>query len=185
MQALNLKDSAEDTVQIAGAGPAGLAAAIILAHLDSGGAAGVIKEMPEEMRMELVFRLATLERVSPLIIRELDQALQTEFQSSGAISGSKMGGVVQAAQIMGSLDRQTESSILTELDDLNPDLANEIRTLRFTFEDVLKIDDHGLQMVLKEVNQEDLLIAMKTASGNLKDKIFGRSEEHTSELQSH
>lgn len=155
-------------------------AAIILAHMDPGGAAGVIKELPEEMRMELVFRLATLERVSPLIIRELDQALQTEFQSSGAISGSKMGGVVQAAHIMGSLDRQAESSILTELDDVNPDLANEIRNLRFTFEDVLKIDDHGLQMVLKEINQEDLLIALKTASGNLKDKIFGNMSERAS-----
>ena len=88
--------------------------------------------------MEIIHRLATLERVSPQVIRELDEALQAEFRTSGAVSGSKLGGVASAAQVMGSLDRAAESSILTAMDEVDPDLANEIRNLRFTYEDLLK-----------------------------------------------
>lgn len=155
-------------------------AAIIMAHLEPAVASSVIKELPEENRTEIIHRLATLERVSPLIIRELDEALQAELRSSTAISGNKMGGVVNAAHIMGSLGRATESSILTELDEVDPDLANEIRNLRFTFEDVLKIDDAGLQLVLRDVAQEDLLLALKTGSDALKEKIFTNMSERAS-----
>ena len=119
-------------------------AAIILAHLDPPVASLTIRELPEENRMEIVHRLATLERVAPSVIRELDEALQSEFRTSGAVSGNKLGGVEIAAEVMGSLDRTTETSILTAMDEVDPDLANEIRNLRFTFEDILKIDDNGI-----------------------------------------
>ncbi len=157
-------------------------AAIIMAHLESQVSSATLREMPEESRMEILHRLSTLERVSPQVIRELDEALQSEFRSSGAVSGSKMGGVVQAAQIMGSLDRATETSILTAMDEVDPDMANEIRNLRFTFEDILKIDDNGLQLVLKEVNQEDLLVSLKTASEDLQNKIFANMSERAATM---
>ncbi len=157
-------------------------AAIVLAHLETSVAGATLREMPEESRMEIVYRLATLERVSPQVLRELDQALQSEFRSSGAVSGSKMGGLEAAAQIMGTIDRATESSILTAMDEVDPDLANEIRNLRFTFEDILKIDDHGVQMMLKEIRQEDLLVALKTASDELKEKIFSNMSERASTM---
>lgn len=157
-------------------------AAIVLAHLETAVAGATLREMPEEARMEIVFRLATLERVSPQVLRELDQALQSEFRTSGAVSGSQMGGVEAAAQIMGAIDRATESSILTAMDDVDPDLANEIRNLRFTYEDILKIDDHGVQMMLKEISQEDLLISLKTASDELKQKIFSNLSERASTM---
>ena len=135
-------------------------AAIILAHLDPPVASLTIRELPEENRMEIIHRLATLERVAPSVIRELDEALQAEFRTSGAVSGNKLGGVEIAAEVMGSLDRETETSILTAMDKVDLDLANEIRNLRFTFEDILKIDDNGIQMIMKEINQEDLLIGL-------------------------
>jgi flagellar motor switch protein FliG len=157
-------------------------AAIVLAHLETAVAGATLREMPEESRMEVVFRLATLERVSPQVLRELDQALQSEFRSSGAVSGSKMGGVEAASQIMGTIDRATESSILTAMDEVDPDLANEIRNLRFTYEDILKIDDHGVQLMLREISQEDLLISLKTASEELIDKIFSNMSERASTM---
>lgn len=157
-------------------------AAIVLAHLETSVAGATLREMPEDSRMEIVYRLATLERVSPQVLRELDQALQSEFRSSGAVSGSKMGGLEAAAQIMGTVDRATESSILTAMDEVDPDLANEIRNLRFTFEDILKIDDHGIQMMLKEIRQEDLLVSLKTASDELKEKIFSNMSERASTM---
>ncbi len=157
-------------------------AAIVLAHLDTGMAATTLREMPEESRMEIVYRLATLERVSPQVLRDLDEALQFEFRTSGAVSGSKMGGVESAAEIMGTIDRATETSILTAMDEVDPDLANDIRNLLFTYEDILKIDDHGVQMILKEISQEDLLISLKTASDELKDKIFSNMSERASTM---
>lgn len=157
-------------------------AAIVLAHLDTGMAATTLREMPEESRMEIVYRLATLERVSPQVLRDLDEALQFEFRTSGAVSGSKMGGVESAAEIMGNIDRATETSILTAMDEVDPDLANDIRNLLFTYEDILKIDDHGVQMILKEISQEDLLISLKTASDELKGKIFSNMSERASSM---
>ena len=157
-------------------------AAIVLAHLETGMAATTLREMPEESRMEIVYRLATLERVSPQVLRELDEALQSEFRSSGAVSGSKMGGVEAAAEIMGTIDRATETSILTAMDEVDPDLANDIRNLLFTYEDILKIDDHGVQLILKEISQEDLLISLKTASDELTDKIFSNMSERASTM---
>ena len=146
--------------------------AIILAHLDPLIASSVIRELPEDVRMEILHRLGTLERVSPTIIRQLDEALQEEFRSRGAISGSKLGGLDAAAKIMGGLDRTTETTILSAMDELDPDMANEIRNLRFTFEDMLKIDDQGMQLVLKEIQNDELLLSLKTASEDMKNKIF-------------
>ena len=152
-------------------------AAIILAHLDPPVASLTIRELPEENRMEIIHRLATLERVAPSVIRELDEALQAEFRTSGAVSGNKLGGVEIAAEVMGSLDRETETSILIAMDEVDLDLANEIRNLRFTFEDILKIDDAGIQMIMKEINQEDLVIGLKTATDELKEKLFSNMSE--------
>ena len=152
-------------------------AAIILAHLDPPVASSTIQELPEEKRMEIIHRLATLERVAPTAIRELDEALQEEFRTSGAVFGNKMGGVQIAAEVVGSLDRATETAILAAMDEVDPDLAKEIRDLRFTFEDILKIDDAGIQMIMKEINMEDLVIGLKTATDELKEKLFSNMSE--------
>jgi len=147
-------------------------AAIILAHLDSSLASKTINELPEGNRMEIVHRLATLDRVSPSVIRDLDQALQAKFQNSSAVSGNKLGGVEVVAAVMSSLDRNTEKAILTSMDEIDADLANKIRRMRFSFEDLIKIDDTGIQLLIKEINQEELLIALKIASDELKEKLY-------------
>ena len=147
-------------------------AAIILAHLDSSLASATISELPEENRIEIVHRLATLDNISPSVIRDLDQALQAEFQNSSAVSDNKLGGVEVAAAVMSSLDRNTETAILTSMDEIDADLANKIRRMRFSFEDLIKVDDTSLQLLIKEINQEELLIALKTASDELKEKLY-------------
>ena len=147
-------------------------AAIILAHLDSSLASATISELPEENRIEIVHRLATLDNISPSVIRDLDQALQAEFQNSSAVSDNKLGGVEVVAAVMSSLDRNTETAILTSMDEIDADLANKIRRMRFSFEDLIKVDDTGIQLLIKEINQEELLIALKTASDELKEKLY-------------
>ena len=147
-------------------------AAIILAHLDSSLAGETISELPEGNRMEIVHRLATLDKVSPSVIRDLDQALQAEFQKSSVVSGKKLGGVEVVAAVLSSLDRTTEKEILTSMNKIDADLENKIRRMRFSFEDLIKVDDASIQLLIKEINQEELLIALKTASDELKEKLY-------------
>jgi flagellar motor switch protein FliG len=147
-------------------------AAIILAHLDSSLASATISELPEENRIEIVHRLATLDNISPSVIRDLDQALQEEFENSSVVSDNKLGGVEVVAAVLSSLDRNTEKVILTSMDEIDADLANKIRRMRFSFEDLIKVDDTGIQLLIKEINQEELLIALKTASDELKEKLY-------------
>jgi flagellar motor switch protein FliG len=152
-------------------------AAIILAHLEPDVASKTVKILSKNKRMEIIHRLATLERVSPQVLRELDDVLQTEFQHSGTISGNKLGGKTVAARLIGALDRNTESMILSAMEEIDPDMANEIRELRFTFEDMKRIDDKGIRLVLGDVSSEDLVVALKTASDDLKIKILSNMSD--------
>ena len=157
-------------------------AAIVMAHLEPAVGGQVIQEIPEEKRMEIIHRLATLERVSPQVLRDLDEALQSEFRTSGAVSGSKLGGVQSTVSIMGTLDRASETGILVALDEVDQELADQIRSLRFTFEDINQIDDTGLQLILKEINQDDLILALKTASDGLKEKLLKNMSERAAAM---
>lgn len=147
-------------------------AAIILAHLEPEVASQTVKKVSEDKRVEIIYRLATLERVAPQVLKDLDEALKAEFQDSGAISGNKLGGKASAVRLMESMDRATELMILSSMDEIYPDMANEIRGLRFTFEDLKKINDEDIQIILRDVSREDLLLALKTASDEVKIKIF-------------
>jgi flagellar motor switch protein FliG len=152
-------------------------AAIILAHLEPDVASQTVKNVSKSKRMEIVHRLATLERVSPQVLKELDDALQTEFQHSGTTSGNKLGGKAVAARLMGAMDRATESMILSSMEKIDPDMANEIRELRFTFEDLKSVDNKGIRLVLGDINSEDLIVALKTASDELKVKILSNMSD--------
>jgi len=147
-------------------------AAIILAHLDSSLASATISELPEENRAEIVHRLATLDNISSSVIRDLDQALQAEFENSSTFSDNKLGGVEVVAEVMSSLDRNTETAILNSMEEIDADVANKIRRMRFSFEDLIKVDNTSIQLLIKEINQEEFLIALKTASDELKEKLY-------------
>ena len=157
-------------------------AAIVLAHIDENIVGQVIAEVPEEKRSEIILRLATLERVSPNVIRELDVALQGELRQQGATSGNRLGGVALTAQIIGTMEKDVEAGIMAELEESDPELAQQINDLRFVFEDINKIDDPGLQLILKEIDQAGLPLALKTASDELKEKLFFNMSERASDM---
>ena len=157
-------------------------AAIVLAHIDENIVGQVIAEVPEEKRSEIMLRLATLERVSPNVIRELDVALQGELRQQGASSGNRLGGVAITAQIIGTMEKDVEAGIMAELEESDPELAQQINDLRFVFEDINKIDDPGLQLILKEIDQAGLPLALKTASDELKEKLFFNMSERASDM---
>jgi flagellar motor switch protein FliG len=156
--------------------------AIILAHLDPSHAAAVLKELPEKFQSEVALRMAVLERIPPGVIKELDEALAAEFRSAGAVEVSKIGGVGSVAEILNQMDHATEARIISEIEGGNPELAEEIRKLMFVFEDLIKVDDRGMQTILKDVSSQDLLIAIKTASEPLKAKIFANMSERAATM---
>jgi len=151
-------------------------AAIVLAHLEPGHAADVLKELPERFQSEVMLRMATLERV--------DQALAAEFHEAGTMEGSTLGGVESVAEIVNNLDHNMEVNILSEIEGINPELAENIRQLMFVFEveDLTSIDDRGMQAVLKEISSEDLQISLKTASETLKEKIYKNMSKRAAQM---
>ncbi|MBF0169661.1 MAG: flagellar motor switch protein FliG [Nitrospinae bacterium] len=151
--------------------------AIILAHLEPSHAAEVVRELPEKFQPEVMYRMATLDRIAPGVIKELDEALAHEFRTAGTMEGSQIGGVEAVAEIINSMDRATEGNVLGEIEANNPELAESIRQLMFVFEDLISVDDRGMQTILKELDSNDLMLALKTATEPLKEKIFANMSE--------
>lgn len=144
--------------------------AVVLAHLDPAQAAEVLSKLPEHIKMDASLRIANLSQISPAILGELEDVLQSQLQSY--TQGKKIGGIRTVAEILNQMDRTSEDIILKNIEEKDIILADEIRKLMFTFDDIVHIDDKGIQMVLKEITTDDLALALKMAPDELKAKIF-------------
>jgi flagellar motor switch protein FliG len=150
--------------------------ALILAHLSPEKAGGVLASLPEELRADVILRISNLDRVSPDVIDEVAQLLESEAKLRGG-AGDQLGGIKTVADILNQLDHATESALIGKIEESDPKKADQIRQLMFIFEDLALIDDRGMQEILKEVSSEDLARALKTASEAVKDKIFNNMSE--------
>ena len=144
--------------------------AIVIAYLEPNQAAEVLAKLPEHIKIDVALRIASLDQISPSILGELEDVLQTQLQSY--TRGRKIGGIKTVAEILNQLDRASEDLILKNIEEKDQILADEIRKLMFTFDDLTVIDDRGTQMILKEITTDDLALALKMASDELKGKIF-------------
>lgn len=156
--------------------------AVILAHLEPEKKAEVIKRLPENIQTEVVLRLSNLDYISPALIAELDQVLKEELSTVGTVDQASLGGVQPVAEMMNIMDKNTESQIMGRLEEKDPILAEEIRKLMFVFEDITKIDDKGIQTLLKEVPNDKLLLALKTANEDIRGKIFRNISARAAQL---
>jgi flagellar motor switch protein FliG len=157
--------------------------ALILAHLeDPEQTATVLKELPENLQADVVYRMAILEAIQPGVVAEIDEVLSREMQAAGAMGTAKVGGIEAVSEMLNSLDKSTETRILATIEESNPDLAEQIRELMFTFEDMVLIDARGMQLILKEVQGQDLTLAMKTASEPIKELIFSSMSQRAAEM---
>ena len=147
--------------------------ALILAHLPPTTAATVIGALPDELQTDVTLRVAQIDQTSPEVVREIEAVLEGKMVELFQPDMTKVGGVQNVAQILTMADRSTEKGILMNLQELDPELAEEIRALMFVFDDVVLVNDAGIQRVLKEVDNKDLSLAMKAASDEVKEKIFG------------
>ncbi|MAE59541.1 MAG: flagellar motor switch protein FliG [Halobacteriovorax sp.] len=146
--------------------------ALIVAHLNSERKVDVLRRLPEGLQAEVVLRVANLDFVSPELIAQLDDVLKTELSTLGSIDTNQLGGVEPIADMLNLMDKNSEKNIMGRVEEKDPELAEEIRKLMFVFEDLVYVDDRGIQALLKEVDQQKLVIALKTAPEEIKAKLF-------------
>lgn len=156
--------------------------ALILAHLEPFKAAEVVRLLPEKIQSEVSLRLAKMDRIPPGVVGSLNEILEAQILATGAGNREQVGGVLKVAEMLNQVDKVIEERILEEIESQNPELADEIRAKMFVFEDLLSVDDRGVQMLMKEVTNQDLILALKGADEGIRDKILNNMSERASKM---
>jgi len=156
--------------------------AFIVSNLKPENASKILANLPNGVKTEVILRMAQLDTVSVDVIKSINEALEEEIFKKGISDVRQVGGLEKVAEILNRIEHSIQQSILEKIEKTNPDLASEIKKKMFVFEDLVNIEDRGMQMLLKHIKIEDLLLALKTASDVLKDKIFKNVSERVSEM---
>ena len=156
--------------------------ALILSYLKNAEqSSAVLRDLPESLQADILYRMAVIESIPPGVISEMNEVLTEEMKTAGSMTTS-VGGVEPVAEILNSVDKATETRILSSIEETNPDLAEQIRELMFTFEDMALIDAKQMQLVMKDVDQADMVLALKTASDAVKELIFSSMSSRAAEM---
>lgn len=156
--------------------------ATILVHLEADQAAAVLKMFSESMRNDVLLRISTLDGVQPVALRELNDVLGKLMSGGGNGKKSLQGGASTAAEILNFMGSALETEIMESVRDYDPDLAQKIEDEMFVFENIAEIDDRGIQLILREIQSEALIIALKGASEALREKIFKNMSQRAAEM---
>jgi flagellar motor switch protein FliG len=156
--------------------------AIVLSFLDTEQAAEVLTQFPEAVRVDVVLRIATLEGIQPSALQELNDIMEKQFAGNANVKSSSVGGVKAAANILNLLDSAMESEIIDGVKDVDGELADTIQELMFVFDNLIEVDDRGIQSLLKEVSSDDLVLALKGADDGVKAKIFKNMSKRAGEI---
>ena len=146
--------------------------ALILAYLEPQKAATILQNLPEEIQPEVSKRLATMDRTSPDVLREVERVLEKKLSTLSSEDYTAAGGVDSIVEILNLVDRSSEKAIIETLEEDDPELAEEIKKRMFVFEDIVMLDDRAIQKVLREVDQQELPKALKAVDTEVQDKIF-------------
>lgn len=155
---------------------------IILSLLDADQAAEVLTMLPKNMRSDILMRIATLEGVQPAALRELDEIMEKQLSGSEGTKSSQIGGVEAAANILNFIESTISEPMMQDISDNNADLGQRIQDKMFVFADLSKVDDRGIQTLLREVSTDQLLLALRSVDGALKDKIFANMSRRAAEM---
>lgn len=156
--------------------------ALILAHLSASQAAELISALPEELRTEIVIRMANLEEISPEIVKKIATVLDQKLEALGSYSLEEYGGVKAVSELFNRMDRRASRNVLEQIESRDPELAASIRDLMFVFEDILLIDDQGVMEILKRIDKKSLAISLKGANDELKTKFFRNMSQRAGEM---
>ncbi|MFH2093649.1 MAG: flagellar motor switch protein FliG [Pseudomonadota bacterium] len=155
--------------------------AMILAHMPSEISSEILMVLPNELKGDVAMRIARLGQISEDVVRDVDRALKIEL--SGAVGpGGKAGGLQVLVDIINGVDKSTEDAVMEFVEEDNPEMANDIRNLMFVFEDLTNIDDSAMREILKKVEGQQLTFALKTATDEMKEKIFSNLSQRAGEM---
>lgn len=150
--------------------------ALILSQLDPEQAAGILSHMSESVQAEVAYRMATLENITPSILKQIEESLETNLKD--ILGGHKdVGGPKVVADMLNLTGGSIEKSVLEQLDTHDPEVAEAVRNMMFVFDDIYMLTDREIQVILREVEQHDLVVALKTASEEVKHKILDNMSE--------
>jgi flagellar motor switch protein FliG len=156
--------------------------ALILSYLKPSQTADVLAEFPEDLRLDVAYRIATLGKISPQLLRQVEEVIDSLAETVISEDLSKTGGATALAQILNSANKMTEKSILGYLEEIDPDMAIQVKSQMFVFEDLVLIDDRGIQKILKNVDKKDLALALKAAEEAIREKILKNMSERAADL---
>lgn len=155
---------------------------IVLAYLDPDQSAAVLAQFPDKVRLDLTMRIASLESVQPAALTELNNIMERQLSGQTGSKSASLGGTKRAADIINFLDGSLQSSLIDQIKQVDEDLSQKIQDLMFVFENLIEVDDRGIQTLLREVSTETLITALKGADENMREKIFKNMSKRAAEL---
>jgi len=156
--------------------------ALLLSHLGPEKVGNVVKLLPEEVQSDVMMRIAFLEDITPEALNDIEDAVKDALKGLGSATKHKMGGVEYVAEALNKLDKRTTTSILESISASNAELAEAIKNRMFVFEDIIKIDDRGIQEILKNIDNAELTLSLKVATDDLKAKVFANMSERAAKM---
>ena len=155
---------------------------IVLSYLDPEQSAEILSQFPEKVRLDLTMRIANLEEVQPAALQELNEIMEKQFAGQAGTQTAKMGGLKAAADILNYMDTNIEGQLMDSIREHDEEMAQQIQDLMFVFENLVDVDDRGIQTLLREVQQDVLMKALKGTDETLKEKIFKNMSKRAAEL---
>ncbi|MDC7220165.1 MAG: flagellar motor switch protein FliG [Spirochaetales bacterium] len=156
--------------------------ALILAYIESAQASQILSQLPQDKQSDVARRIATMDRTSPEILREVERVLDKKLSSLSQEDYTSAGGVESIVDIINLVDRTTEKYIIETLEEEDPELAEEIKKRMFVFEDIVMLDDRAIQRVLREVDSPELAKALKAVDAEVQEKIFRNMSKRAAAL---
>ncbi|PBB05869.1 flagellar motor switch protein FliG [Salimicrobium humidisoli] len=151
--------------------------ALVLSYLDASQAGQILSELPQEVQADIARRIATMDSTSPEVIYEVEQILENKLSATLTNNYTETGGIEAVVEVLNGVDRSSEKTILDALEARDPELAEEIKKRMFVFEDIVTLDNRGIQRVIREVNGEDLQLSLKVASDEVQEVVFENMSE--------
>jgi flagellar motor switch protein FliG len=156
--------------------------AIVLSYLDSDHAAEVLSMMPERSRPDVIMRIASLDGIQPSALLELDEIMEKQFSTSGNVKSSSVGGTKSAADILNFMDSSLGGELMDTVKEIDSELGQVIEDHMFVFENLIDVDDRGIQTLLREVSSESLILALKGCDEALKSKFLKNMSKRAAEM---
>ncbi len=156
--------------------------AIVLSYLEADQSAEVLSHLPERTRPDILMRIASLDGIQPSALHELDEILEKQFSGNTNVKSASVGGVKAAANILNFVDSSQEGAIMDTIKEMDAEVGQKIQDLMFVFDNLIDVDDRGIQALLREVSSDSLLLALKGSDEGIKEKIFKNMSKRAAEM---